>query len=1151
MLSSPSTMSLQQHARNPSLQRPQIITPTISQSPQSSRTLKDHKHGANSSTTMLSPTGQSSSSVSPSSLSPSSGGSPLSAEPQTPMTASMPIPIANPNTRTAIESPSVVKGNPMENGPSHDTGSSQSATHHSTVRRTQATTPSEALSRAAFSPNAESYMSSGTYFSSETGNSEWSYASSELLTPPLFQGDTDNPPFKAEDQDATSFKMNAKAGRSSTTQNGEEDVEHCRTRHHRKRKKRLRESHKRSHAPICQVAPTAPTGHKHLCKGHVGRYRPRRFDRGNTDTYGRMLPRLPSDPPPPLISRRWSSVESGTHQQRLKALSKRPTLPANPTVFRDRKAFPYATHRRYRSSTFTLGDNHHDIVRSIRKKLTLRKVPPSCLSVPTTITLRRASENSNEAESSVTTDKPPMNDQEVDRDTQDEPDSTMGGPKRRDTLFMITRKEIDSIAEFLEEKMRRIHLPRGRRTAPAERPARSGSSKEAVSDPTTIAMSNSPPTITTEAQRDSISTVSEADSVTSSMRPPKITNKGIMPHISFPTVVVSEALSAFKKPQSDPDFLQVISSTRSWRRGATRSLGSNRSTEIIWEAGTPSPGTEDDSIGSPLSNVSTQQQSRDPTPRTPSQIVLSDFFQAAHSGRGRRMTVSKSPSDKSSQMDSGISSQQQSRERTLRSVSRIVLSDFLHVAHARHGRRNAVSRSPSDKSTDMASDVSSQEQSREQTPRAASHTALSGCLQDANNSRGRSHVGSKSPSNKSAKISSEAEPPSPVSEHRYLAEKTSDGPSQQRSRNLTPHNRSDTKDSISQSSTEGKAFDPNDATESIKDWSWKLPQVELPAITVQSDSDSSSLSLNDAIPTEKLSTSKLQADPDRPQIKTSISDSNLSKSSSVRRQLRSVRSASNTSELLDVISFPPLPKRRTSDWISPLPDIESSGPNSVSTFKSETKSSEKSAESLHDIGIDATGITIVRPIKMNASLTSLINEDPPSPDIIFPLDYQLRRRSTVKFHPKAPARVGLFATLGSSLGSSSGERRKSSIRSPQTSRTQFLDNKYRPSASRTSTWHKARPDTRLPSAAGPFQQSSPAEDSQDPLASNRDMRSGRINRMQLIEDGSPPIPKPDHVGIYERITGARWGRKREEEVDMRQPVAADVHTRQPSVDWIG
>lgn len=119
-----------------------------------------------------------------------------------------------------------------------------------------------------------------------------------------------------------------------------------------------------------------------------------------------------------------------------------------------------------------------------------------------------------------------------------------------------------------------------------------------------------------------------------------------------------------------------------------------------------------------------------------------------------------------------------------------------------------------------------------------------------------------------------------------------------------------------------------------------------------------------------------------------------------------------------VVSFPPLqPRKSTIEWQSPLPDLSS--PLSPSPPPARRNNY------LHNIGIDASTPTDLASVSLEQSAVEAlhrIDSNPTSSQV----PGTTRRTSIVKQHPKATARIGATLAMGSSIGSSSRCRRKSS-----------------------------------------------------------------------------------------------------------------------------
>ncbi len=414
--------------------------------------------------------------------------------------------------------------------------------NYSQSRHTRTTTPSDNLSNSCISPGLSS---GGSFHSSETGRSPCSNSSSEFLTPPRGQLDTDNPPYKARRASSESLTMVRKLRRANTTPY---DKEHNRKGRHRKHHKcrqnktKMHEHQTRSYwwlAARCQVAPTAPAGKKQLCEAHAKQY-PWEMKRGsNIDTHESLAPGLRSRPAPAVVTRRWSSVEVGAHQVLLEStLPVRPNTSNNATNSSQIDQFsPKILGQRYRSSTFTRGAINHDIVHTVRQRLTLRKIPHEELATPASITLRRASRErfqsflGNGAGGST-----PL-----------APQSPSLNQRRPSAAYLITTEDIDSITELIQANLKRGHGSNGR-------------------------FDLHPPSLTTPSYKGTPS--------------PSITNRGVVPTDSFPAelaVTVAEVHPVNTRPHSPLEYLQVIPPYKRKKDTISRTYSQKSVHEIIWE----------------------------------------------------------------------------------------------------------------------------------------------------------------------------------------------------------------------------------------------------------------------------------------------------------------------------------------------------------------------------------------------------------------------------------------------------------------------------------------------------------------------------------------------------------------------------------------
>jgi hypothetical protein len=167
-----------------------------------------------------------------------------------------------------------------------------------------------------------------------------------------------------------------------------------------------------------------------------------------------------------------------------------------------------------------------------------------------------------------------------------------------------------------------------------------------------------------------------------------------------------------------------------------------------------------------------------------------------------------------------------------------------------------------------------------------------------------------------------------------------------------------------------------------------------------------------------------------------------------------------------------------------------------------------------------------------------------------------RRKSSVRIHPKTTTRTGESFAMGNSIGVSSGERRRSSAKVLQRVRT--IDNVHK--GERPTSWGRWRPPSICPTPQIP----SPSELEAESEESSNDkmtrqqrqletIRKSHGDRMAILKDRGPPLPKVDHVGIYGRFTGNTKTVRKDCEEDCKPHTCEDCERdpRTPSVDWIG
>ena len=309
----------------------------------------------------------------------------------------------------------------------------------------------------------------GSFNSSDTGVNRCSYSSSEYLSPPHFQGDDDKPPHISRSESSESLSMmKEKPRREETIPNDRKvRVKRRRRRRYGRRQQTSEGNQHHEHASweqsVCQLAPTAPTGQKHLCTGHAGPFVPSKTRHGHTDTFGRVIPQSTQGPASLVVTRRWSSVEVGARQKRLpkglqSTTSKVAICRATSKDNNDESNLDHAGHR-YKSSSFTRGGKDHEIVSAIREKLTVRKVDTpglgSLVAPPLSITLRRASDASGSIFNRA-------------RERDDQNHSSVGnsglmtplagaqhvpGDKQPSAGYLITNEDIESISLLIKKSL--------------------------------------------------------------------------------------------------------------------------------------------------------------------------------------------------------------------------------------------------------------------------------------------------------------------------------------------------------------------------------------------------------------------------------------------------------------------------------------------------------------------------------------------------------------------------------------------------------------------------------------------------------------------------------------------------------------------------
>jgi hypothetical protein len=341
----------------------------------------------------------------------------------------------------------------------------------------------------------------------------------------------------------------------------------------------------------------------------------------------------------------------------------------------------------------------------------------------------------------------------------------------------------------------------------------------------------------------------------------------------------------------------------------------------------------------------------------------------------------------------------------------------------------------------------------------------------------------------------------------------------------------------------GNAFDPANARASINEWSWRSSGIDI-SVVVTSDSDSP-----DTAPTPKSIKSPI---PSRPFFPHAAYPPLVSRERTSPKPKPFPRAAISDDKQKDVISFPALPRKRTDDWYQPLPEMQTSPPPTIS-------------KSLYDLGVDANaGDSGSRTVTPKGSTISWVRsaELTRNPSVDFDPSYEVRRKSVVKAPLKACLRTGESSTMGSSIGSFQGQRRRSSA-------ALLIKRKF---ISTIDNFHKGERDVpasrwRPPSVCPPLKSPSPTEYEDAlqcppaPFAPWQKLKSGIADRMVMIREKTLPSPKVDHTGIHGKMTGSVRAAKGDPclssvngEEERYAPHVCDDFSKDPrnlSVDWIG
>jgi hypothetical protein len=413
-----------------------------------------------------------------------------------------------------------------------------------TFRAVQSTSPLDHLStQFCISPGLSS---SGSYNSSDNALSLCSHSSSELLSPPQFQADCDNPPYIPRHDDLESLSMLESQG-AHTMASGKRhrgEKRYTSKQKYRMKKIKLLEHQDPSYWWL-------PTGRQEMCTGHPGEYIPKRELHTKIATNGSVHSPIGLSPSPP-VTRRWSSVEIGTHRM---PLVSKPSLKSHNKYTGENGASrdplaPIDLGQRFKFPPVTRGTAELDIIRTVRERLTLREVGPSSLEVPASITLRRASISSR---GSFVDEISPSSRSPIDETGESHRSQKVAGfhSRRASTTYLITSEDIDNITELIE-----FNINRGYGNNTTSRPSHSE----------TELLSNR---------------VSRATSL----------KKGFLPSSVSPTepVITITDQSTYKCCASTLGSLQVLPDQRINNKGSQRSNSihsSKSSHEVIWQGNT-------------------------------------------------------------------------------------------------------------------------------------------------------------------------------------------------------------------------------------------------------------------------------------------------------------------------------------------------------------------------------------------------------------------------------------------------------------------------------------------------------------------------------------------------------------------------------------
>lgn len=262
--------------------------------------------------------------------------------------------------------------------------------------------------------------------------------SSRYLTPPEGQLESESPPHKPRNQSSESLNM-IQPVKASTRYRARKQSRARRRRSHKceTHREKIREKERRPYwwLPGSRVATSAPQGFRDGTENYVVDERIlRKSIHVNIDDHDSIQTRLQSLPAPPVITRRWSSV--GFRQ---------------PLPFGD-----FEHHAK--GKTWPNSIKQDNVIKSIRKKLTNRKVSTSGPETPATITLRRASHISGtQRGTNLSTVK---NTRSIDHTNQKDENLPVVSDE---STYLITSQDVESITRMIRLSMptttKKSHTP--------------------------------------------------------------------------------------------------------------------------------------------------------------------------------------------------------------------------------------------------------------------------------------------------------------------------------------------------------------------------------------------------------------------------------------------------------------------------------------------------------------------------------------------------------------------------------------------------------------------------------------------------------------------------------------------------------------------